>query len=278
MRQKSQREQAEAFCRLHREPGILVLPNAWDVITARVIETAGFSAIATSSAGVAWALGYVDGERISRGEMLAVVRRIASSVRVPVTADMEAGYGTTPEAAAETARGVVAAGAVGLNLEDGTPDGRLVDIALHQDRIRAVREAGKASGVPLVINARTDAFEVKEWSSTERLGAAVRRANAYRAAGADCLFVPHVSDATTIGQLAREIDGPLNIIAGPPAPAIPELERLGVRRASLGPRVVQAALGLVRRAATELRERGTYDALTDLIPFTELQRLVAPTP
>src|SRR5712691_6421409 len=270
MRQKSQREQAEAFGRLHREPGILVLPNAWDVITARVIETAGFSAIATSSAGVAWALGYVDGERISRGEMLAVVRRIASSVRVPVTADMEAGYGTTPEAAAETARGVVAAGAVGLNLEDGTPDGRLVDIALHQDRIRAVREAGKASGVPLVINARTDAFEVKEWSSTERLSAAVRRANAYRAAGADCLFVPHVSDATTIGQLAREIDGPLNIIAGPPAPPIPELERLGVRRASLGPRV--------RRAATELRERGTYDAMIDLIPFTELQRLVTPTP
>jgi len=278
MRQKSQREQAEAFGRLHREPGILVLPNAWDVITARVIETAGFSAIATSSAGVAWALGYADGERISRGEMLAVVRRIASSVRVPVTADMEAGYGTTPEAAAETARGVVAAGAVGLNLEDGTPDGRLVDVALHQDRIRAVREAGKASGVPLVINARTDAFEVKEWSPAERLTAAVRRANAYRRAGADCLFVPHVSDAATIGQLAQEIDGPLNIIAGPPAPPIPELERLGVRRASLGPRVVQAALGLVRRAATELRERGTYDALTDLIPFTELQRLVAPTP
>src|SRR5216684_1144153 len=236
MKRTSQRDQAEAFRRLHREGRILVLPNAWDVITARLIESAGFAAIATSSAGVAWALGYADGERISRGEMLAVVRRIASSARVPVTADMEAGYGTTPEAAAE------------------------------------------AAGVPLVINARTDAFEVKEWSPTERLSAAVRRANAYRAAGADCLFVPHVSDATTIGQLAREIDGPLNIIAGPPAPAIPELERLGVRRASLGPRVVQAALGLVRRAATELRERGTYDAMIDLIPFTELQRLVAPTP
>ncbi len=107
----------------------------------------------------------------------------------------------------------------------------------------------------------------------------MRRANAYRAAGADCLFVPHVSDAATIGQLAREIEGPLNIIAGPPAPAIPELERLGVKRASLGPRVVQAALGLVRRAATELRERGTYETMADLlIPFTELQRLVGPTP
>ncbi|OLE64936.1 MAG: hypothetical protein AUG74_12785 [Bacteroidetes bacterium 13_1_20CM_4_60_6] len=279
MKRTSQREQAEAFRRLHREPGILVLPNAWDVITARVIESAGFAAIATSSAGVAWALGYADGERISRGEMLAVVRRIASSVRVPVTADMEAGYGTTPEAAAETARGVIAAGAVGLNLEDGTNDGRLVDAALHQDRIRAMREVGAAAGVPLVINARTDAFEVKAWSPMERFTAAVRRANAYCAAGADCLFVPHVSDAATIGQLAREIEGPLNVIAGPPAPAIPELERLGVRRASLGPRVIQAALGLVRRAATELRERGTYETMSDLlIPFTELQRLVAPTP
>jgi len=256
-----------------------VLPNAWDVITARVIESAGFAAIATSSAGVAWALGYADGERISRGEMLAVVRRIASSVHVPVTADMEAGYGTTPEAAAETARGVIAAGAVGLNLEDGTNDGRLADVALQQDRIRAMREAGAAASVPLVINARTDAFEVKEWSPTERLTAAVRRANAYRAAGADCLFVPHVSDAATIEGLAREIEGPLNVIAGPPAPTIPELERLGVKRASLGPRVVQAALGLVRRAAMELRERGTYETMVDLlIPFTELQRLVAPTP
>jgi 2-methylisocitrate lyase-like PEP mutase family enzyme len=279
MRPTSQRDQAEAFRRLHREGGILLLPNAWDVITARLIETAGFAAVATSSAGVAWALGYADGEHISRGEMLAMIRRIASSVRVPVTADMEAGYGATPEAAAETARGVIAAGAVGLNLEDGTSAGRLVDIALHQDRIRAIRAAGAAAGVPLVINARTDAFEVKEWSPTERLTAAVRRANAYRAAGADCLFVPHVSDAATIERLARDIEGPLNVIAGPPAPPIPELERLGVRRASLGPRLVQAALGLVRRAVTELRERGTYETMAELlIPFGELQRLVAPTP
>src|SRR5438132_1582045 len=127
MKRTSQRDQAEAFRRLHREGGILVLPNAWDVITARLIESVGFAAIATSSAGVAWALGYADGERISRGEMLAVVRRIASSASVPVTADMEAGDGPPPEAAAETARGGIAAGAVGLTLEAGTNDGGLVD-------------------------------------------------------------------------------------------------------------------------------------------------------
>src|SRR5947199_10169293 len=150
MKTVSLQDQARTFKQLHTGPRILVLPNAWDVITARVIESAGFAAIATSSAGVAWALGYADGERISRGEMLAVVRRIASSVRVPVTADMEAGYGPTPEATAEDARGVHPAGAVGLKLEDGTNDGRLVDVRLQQDRIRAMREAAARAGGPPV--------------------------------------------------------------------------------------------------------------------------------
>jgi len=275
----SQRDLAESFRRSHAGPGILVLPNAWDVATARLVEEAGFAGIATTSAGIAWALGYPDGERISRGEMLAAIRRIVAAVRVPVTADVEGGYGATVAAAAETARGVIAAGAVGLNLEDGTNEGTLLDPELQADRIRAVREAAMSARVSLVVNARTDAFEVKQWSPAERFIAAVRRANGYLAAGADCLFVPHVSDAPTIGRLAREIAGPLNVIAGPPAPPIRDLERLGVRRASLGPRVVQAALGLVRRAVVELRDRGTYDTMTELlIPFAELQRLLAPTP
>ena len=277
MNSATQSQKAQQFRALHEGPGMLVLPNAWDVIGARLIEEAGFPAIATSSAGVAWALGWPDGERISRGEMLAVVRRIALSVRIPVTADVEAGYGRTPEAAAETARGVIAAGAIGLNLEDGTNEGSLLDLALQVERIRAVRQAGAPARVPLVVNARTDAFEVKQWTPAERFAAAVRRANAYHAAGADCLFVPHVSDAATIGQLAREIDGPLNVIAGPPAPPLSELERLGVRRASLGPRVVQATLGLIRRIAVELRDRGTYATMADLvIPFGDIQKLVAP--
>src|SRR5947199_282052 len=169
MNSATQSQKAQQFRALHEGPGMLVLPNAWDVIGARLIEEAGFPAIATSSAGVAWALGWPDGERISRGEMLAVVRRIALSVRIPVTA------------------------------------------------------------------------------------------------------------AAPIGQLAREIDGPLNVIAGPPAPPLSELERLGVRRASLGPRVVQATLGLIRRIAVELRDRGTYATMADLvIPFGDIQKLVAP--
>ena len=272
-------EKAQAFRALHQGPRLLVLPNAWDVATARVVEEAGFPAIATTRAGIAWALGYPDGERISRGEMLAVIRRIAAAVRVPVTADVEGGYGATVAAAAETARGVIAAGAVGLNLEDGTNEDTLLDPELQADRIRAVREAAASARVPLVVNARTDAFAVKHWSPAERFTAAVRRANGYLAAGADCLFVPHVSDGEIIGRLASELAGPLNVIAGPPAPALQELERLGVRRASLGPRLVQATLGLVRRLAAELRERGTYDTMTELlIPFGEVQRLVGRTP
>src|SRR5213596_2211851 len=184
MNEPTQLQKAQDFIARHAGPRMLVLPNAWDVVSARVIEEAGFPAIATSSAGVAWALGFPDGERISRGEMLAVVRRIATSVRIPVSADVEGGYGATPEAAAETARGVIAAGAIGLNLEDGTNEGLLLDLSLQVARIRAVREAGGAARVPLVINARTDAFEVKQWSPAERFAAAVRRANAYRAAGA----------------------------------------------------------------------------------------------
>src|SRR5207247_5683664 len=211
-----------------------------------------FPAIAPSSAGVAWALGCPDGERISGGEMLAVVRRIAASVRIPVSADVEAGYGATPETAAETARGVIAAGAIGLNLEDGTNEGSLLDLALQVERIRAVRQAGAAARVPLVVNARTDAFEVKQWAPAERFAAAVRRANAYHAAGADCLFVPHVSDAATIGQLAREIEGPLNVIAGPPAPPIPELARLGGRPGSVRPALLPGTRGLARLVLIEL--------------------------
>lgn len=280
MKTTRQRELADALRRLHAGPRMLVLPNAWDVATARLVEQAGFAAIATTSAGVAWAWGYPDGERISRAEMLSSVARIAAAVGVPVTADMEGGYGPTAAAAAETARGVIAAGAVGLNLEDGVPSGGgLLDLTLHVERIRAAREAGEAAGVPLVINARTDAFEMKQWDADRRFAEAVRRANAYGAAGADCLFVPHVSDGPTIARLAREITGPLNVIAGPPAPPLGELERLGVRRASLGPRLVQATLGLVRRMATELREQGTYDAMGGLvIPFGEVQNLLSGRP
>lgn len=271
----SQKERAAAFLRLHAGPRALVLPNIWDVVSARVVEEAGFAALATSSAAVAWSLGRTDGERLSRDAMAEVVARIVQGVAVPVTADMEAGYGPRPEDAAETARAVVAAGAVGMNLEDAAPGAKeLIDQSLQVERVRAATEAATAAGVPIVINARTDVFLKQIGDPESRVDHAVRRLSAYRDAGAASLFAPGVKDAATIGVLAREVGGPLNILGGPGVPTIPELERLGVRRISLGGFVMRAALGAIRQVALELGGPGTYSALTGLAWMDDVNRLV----
>jgi 2-methylisocitrate lyase-like PEP mutase family enzyme len=258
------REKAEILRRLHAGPAVLLLPNAWDVASARIVERAGFLAIATSSAGVANVLGFADGERISRAEMLDMVRRIAAAVAVPVTADMEAGYGPTADAAAETARGVIAAGAVGMNLEDSTPDGTLLPMAAQVERIKAAR----AAAPHLVINGRTDAFP------KAGIDEAIRRANAYLAAGADCAFVPFVSDRDAIARLAREIRGPLNVLATPASPPLADLERLGVRRVSLGSGPSRVAYGRLRQFASDLKARGAWSGLGEgAITYAEMQAL-----
>lgn len=273
-----QRQKADLLRRLHAGPPILVLANAWDAASARVVAAAGFPAVASSSAGVAYALGYPDGQRIGREEMLDMVRRIAAAVDVPVSADVEAGYGTTPESAAETARGVVAAGAVGMNLEDTGSAGELLPLELQVERVRAARAAADGAGVPLVLNARTDAFGVPGLAADARLPEAVRRANAYLAAGADCAFVPFVSDRELIGRLAREVKGPLNVLGTPAAPPIPELERMGVRRVSVGSGIARAAYGRARRIALELKEKGTYELLAEgAISYADMQRLFGAT-
>lgn len=270
------REKAEALRRLHAGPRALILANAWDVASARLVEAAGFPAVASSSAGVAFALGYPDGQRISRAEMLDMVRRIARAVKVPVTADVEGGYGTTAQAAAETARGVVAAGAVGLNLEDLADGARLLPLELQVERIQAVRAAGDAAGVPLVINARTDAFGVESIAGAQRTEEAVRRANAYLRAGADCAFVPFVADRTVIARLAREIEGPLNVLGTPDSPPVEELERLGVRRVSIGGGLARAAYGRARGLAIELKQTGNFEALREgTVSYAEMQRLLS---
>ena len=272
----SQADKAALFRRQHQGPGILVLPNVWDVASARIVEQAGFPAIATSSAGVAFALGYPDGERISRDEMAAAVARIAAHVGVPVTADMEAGYGRRPADAAATVRAVIAAGAVGMNFEDSPGEGGepLLPEALQVERVRAAREAAEPTGVPFVLNARTDVFLEQVGEPAGRLAHAVRRLNAYRAAGADCLFAPGVSDPATIAMLVKEVHGPLNVLAVAASPPIRELERLGVARASLGSGPMRAGLTVLRRLAEELRTAGTYGVLAGAIPHAELNRLL----
>jgi 2-methylisocitrate lyase-like PEP mutase family enzyme len=273
---EEQKSKANAFRAMHRGSKILVLPNAWDVASARIFEQAGFGAIATTSAGVAFTLGFPDGQKISRVEMLARVARIAKAVTVPVTADVEGGYGERPEDAARTAREVVEAAAVGMNLEDATEDSAhpLVELSLQVEKIRAVREAALKTGVLLVLNARTDVYLLEVGPSEKRYEEAVRRLLAYRDAGADCVFVPGLRDAETIARLVRDVKCPLNILAGPGSPTAPELEKLGVARVSVGSSPMRATLGLVARIAEELRKSGTYTSLEGGMPYADVNRML----
>jgi 2-methylisocitrate lyase-like PEP mutase family enzyme len=278
MDMKEQGRKAEELRKLHNGARVLVLPNAWDVASARVLEEVGYPAIATTSAGVAFALGYPDGQRMSRDEMLEVVARIARAVRVPVTADMEAGYGITPKDMAETAKAIVAAGAVGLNLEDVTGDteSSQVDTALQVEKIRAIREASASLGVSLVINARTDVYLMPIGPEATRFERTVERLRAYRAAGADCVFAPGVKERDLIERLVQAVAAPMNILVTPGCPSIPELQKIGVARASIGSAVMRSTLGLVRRIGKELQATGTYSALFDgAIPFAEINGLIA---
>lgn len=273
-----QRTRAETFLAMHSAPELLVLCNTSDVATSRIVVEAGFSAVATSSAGVAWLLGYPDGEVISRDDMLSMVRRIADGVDVPVTADMEGGYGAAPENVAETVRQTMAAGAVGLNIEDadhaGGRSAPLLDFDLSVDRIKAGREASAAGGIHMVINARTDGF-LKGGSGDETFAEAVRRGNAYAGAGADCIFVPGVRDAETIVALCREIDAPVNILAGAPSPPLPQMKELGVARVSIGGLLSLATGTLARNIARELLDAGTYGFAKDVMLHPEMNKLMA---
>jgi 2-methylisocitrate lyase-like PEP mutase family enzyme len=276
----AQRDKAETFRGLHAGPDILVLANTSDVATSRIVAAAGYPAVATSSAGVAWARGYADGEKISPEEMLDVVHRIARSVDVPVTADMEAGYGARPEDVAKTIRATLEAGAVGLNIEDSDPEAGghpLFEFARAEERIAAARAAADEVGVPIVINARTDGFAGRAPGSDawrDALAESVRRGNAYRAAGADCIFVPFVRDAETITELVRGIDAPVNTLSGAPSPTVPELREIGVRRVSIGGLLSLAMATLVRNAAEELKGPGTYSFAKDVILHPEMNKLM----
>lgn len=267
---------AAAFRQLHKGPNILVLANCWDVAGARVLEAAGAPAIATSSAGVAFSRGYPDGQRIAREEMLALVARITKAVKVPVTADAESGYGARPEDAASTAKAVIEAGAVGMNLEDSgdESDTALIDLSLAVEKIQAVREAGKQAGVPLVINARTDVYLNQVGKPESRYEHALRRAAAFRDAGADCLFLPGIKEPDQIARFVKDLQFPINILAGPGFPKISELQRLGVARVSLGSKPMLAGLGVLRRLAQELQQSGTYSSLEGAVTYAEMQKLL----
>ena len=269
-------DKAEYFRSLHRAPPVLVLPNAWDAATARVFEAAGFRAVATTSAGVAAALGYPDGGVVPPREMIEAIARIARAVDVPVTADIEHAYAATPTAVAEVVLRVIAAGAVGINIEDCLPGAAdLEPILLQADKIKAVVKAASNAGIRVVINARTDVFLRQIGDPSQRLDMAIARGNAYRTAGADSVFVPGVTDAPTIQSLTRGIAGPVNVLAVAGTPPVSELEQLGVAHVSVGSGPMRASIALVHEVAQELKTRGTYTSYTArALPYTDLNDLM----
>jgi 2-methylisocitrate lyase-like PEP mutase family enzyme len=284
MRPRSQVERGAAFLARHSEPGAFVLPNAWDPGSAKILAAAGFEALGTTSAGIAFAAGLPDDGRIGREAMLDRVAAIAAAVPVPVSADVEAGYADDATGVGETMRAVIAAGAVGANVEDTDPSGTqaLFEPTIAAERIRAARRASDESDVPFTLNARVDAFLA---GSEDPFAETATRARLYVDAGADCIFVPGISDEADIARAAEAIDAPVNVVAGLSGEPL-ELaayERLGVRRVSVGGSLARAAFGLVRRAAVGMLE-GRFDHSSDAIPHEELNRLmgdpnsVAPAP
>ncbi len=276
----SQIEKGAHFARRHTDEGILVLPNAWDAGSAIMMAEAGFSAIATTSAGIAFSMGLADGQRVTREAMLERVAQIAGAVPLPVTADLEAGYGLNADDVAETVRGALRAGAVGCNIEDatGSREKPLLDIERACERIRAGAEVARQANLPFVLNARTDPFLVRRGADAENFAEAVRRANAYREAGADCLFVPGPVDADTIGRLVREIDGPLNVLGARGGSSsmlrVENLQKLGVKRVSIGGSLSAAVLGYVRKTMQVMRERGTFDYAPTALSNAEINEVM----
>ncbi|WP_049557531.1 isocitrate lyase/PEP mutase family protein [Nonomuraea sp. SBT364] len=267
-------KQARLFRTMSSE-SVLVLPNAWDAASAAVIAAAGATAIATTSGGVAWSLGHGDGQRLSRGEMAEAARRIVDSVDLPVTVDIEGGYGPARADVAATVRAVVEAGAVGVNLEDSTAvGGPLFEAAEQSARLSAARNAATEASLPeLFVNARTDVFLFAIGAPGDRLGEVLARAEAYAEAGADGLFVPGLLDLDVLHSLCAASPLPVNAMAVAGGPSVGDLAQAGVRRISLGTGLAQAAYAAVSRAAAEVLGTGGLTALDGSLEFGELNTL-----
>jgi 2-methylisocitrate lyase-like PEP mutase family enzyme len=265
------------FHRLHSGERPLVLVNAWDAASARLIEQSGSPAIATTSAGLAWALGYPDGEQMNKRDLIQSCERICRVVTVPVSVDIERGFGRTPTDVCETVRALIDLGVVGVNIEDGFASGtnELVQPETLAERISAIRAIADEVGIRFFINARTDTYFAPAGDPVARYEETVRRAEIYVKAGADGIFVPGLESIEEIERMTREVTRPLNIYAGYAGlPPVAALGRAGVRRVSLGCGPFQAALALARRIVNETLNEGTYAAMTaEMLSAADVNKL-----
>jgi 2-methylisocitrate lyase-like PEP mutase family enzyme len=277
MNSAGQAQKAEHFRNMHRGPSLLLLPNAWDALSARVFAEVGYPAVATTSGGVSWALGYADGEAAPWAEVVAATRRIVRAAQVPVTADIEAGFGDTPDAVAKSVGEIIGAGAVGINLEDGITRGAapIREISDAAERIRAARDAADAAGVPIVINARTDLYLRNIGDPAARFDEAVARGKAYLSAGADCFYPITLRDPDTIRRLVKALAAPININVRAGLPNLAQLEALGVARASTASQIALIAAATIRQVSEGIKTTGRFDALDPAMTQADAQRLFA---
>jgi 2-methylisocitrate lyase-like PEP mutase family enzyme len=265
--ERSLKDKAAALLALHRAGELLVLPNIWNPIGARVLEAKGFPAVATASAALSASLGYQDGEKIQRSTLVEFLGRIARSVDVPVTADIEAGYGASLAALEETTALVVESGVVGINIEDSVQEGGVLRATAEQcERIAAVRQVAERQGVHLVINARVDTFLSASFPYAGHVvEEAATRARAYVDAGADCIYPIGPGDEGTVRLLREQIEAPINILASPKAAPLAVLKQIGVNRVSFGPFVFRACLRTFVDIAEAVRAQGDYACLSKMM-------------
>lgn len=261
---------------LVRAPEILVMPGAYDVLSALLFEKMGFKAIQGTSGGIAMALGYPDGEVMSRDLFIEVSASFAAAVTVPLNADGERGYGDEA-GVRDTVRGLVARGVAGMNLEDGAAKGKggLVEMSEQLRKIKAVMETKRELGSEFFLNARVDSFHVMPDDPKRALREAIHRGNAYAEAGGDCIFYLNLHAAETIGTVAKEVQAPISILAGPQSPSVKELQDLGVARVSYGSGFLKAAITGAKRMAQEILTEGTCGLLKDGMQTPEIVALVA---
>jgi 2-methylisocitrate lyase-like PEP mutase family enzyme len=277
MTKDRQKQLAETFRAAHRGP-LLLIPNAWDAMSARQFEAAGFPAVATTSGGVAWALGHADGEKAPWYEIVSATERVVRTVRVPVTADIEGGYGDSPAEIGKNIAEIIRTGVVGFNLEDGTPrpDMPVRPVEDAVARIRAARAAATEAGIPAVINARIDLYLKNVGDPAGRFDETVKRAKAYLAAGADCIYPFGFIDLDTVGRLAKAIPAPINIVARAGTPPVSELQKLGIARVTIASGATLAVMSLIKTIGEDLRATGKFDGIGHSMNRPEVQKLFEP--
>jgi len=272
----AQAQLAETFRARHRAGAPLLLPNAWDGASARLLASAGFDMLATTSAGVAWALGYADGEAAPWSEVMAATARIVRAARGAVTADIEAGYAESARSLTARIHDVIATGAIGVNLEDGAPGDptRLLSLDEAAARIKAARQAADTAQVPIVINARIDLFLASRGRDLSRFVEAVARGRAYLAAGADCVYPISLGTLDAIARFVDAIKAPVNIMAHAGTPPLAELARIGVARVSTASTIATAAMDRTLQIAKALRT-GRFETLAASLTYPDIQKLFA---